>query len=45
MGVSVLSTFAEMSKKKRGLHQTDLKLLLCSSEELEDDNNLWDKMN
>lgn len=45
MGVSVLTTFSEMTQKKRGFLQQDLKLLLCSSEELQGEDNLWDKMN
>lgn len=34
-----------MVKKRRGTHPQDLKLLLCNSAELEEEGNLWDRMN
>ena len=45
MGVSVLSTFAELMKKKERFRPKDERLLLCNQEELEEEGNIWDIMN
>lgn len=45
MGQNVLKTFAQMMSKKSSLKSKDERLLLCSKEELESDNNIWDMMN
>lgn len=45
MGESILKTFAGLSHKQRTHRICDERLLLCRESELDEEDNLWKRMN